>query len=120
MNTIAERVERGARLLDLKVPGWERKINRAVFNGSFDMTSWSQCVAGTLELVKFVDDTDDLVESPLTICLNGSSLVGLDEAELHGFTLARSCSDEEWAKLEEHWLAEVDSRLDDRSGGHGE
>lgn len=113
---IAERVERGAQLLDLKVPGWERKIDRAVFNGSFDMTQWAQCVAGTLELVEFVMPGSPV--TPLTICLNGSSLVGLEEAREHGFTL--SGSDEAWEHLEECWMAEVDSRLGDRSEGHDE
>lgn len=102
-----ERVRRGAELLDLKVPGWETKINQAVFDGTFVMTSWTKCVAGTLELVKFG------ARGTVNICLNGSSLVGYRQAEDFGFyTKEMENGRLLYTELEKLWLAEVKRRID--------
>ena len=81
MSTVAERVARGAALLDEKVPGWERRINLEWL----DIASCYFCVLGQV----FDDDerasTDDL-DSPYSAGIRALGIEGGVRGTVwHGF-----------------------------------
>lgn len=123
-----EAVERGAALLDQKVPGWENKIQKAIFNGTFDITNWDHCVVGTLELVSRESGNRNGTLG-FGIALNGTVIVDYSEAEEYGFTLRDDISEsgEAWDLLASLWEDQVVRRVrattikeneDDASHGH--
>lgn len=109
---LEENVDRGAALLDKKVPGWEEKVNKAIFAGNFDMQAWDSCIAGTLELVEF-----NLGE--VRICLNGDSLVGEEQAVAHGFDVPEDEDGDpdygDYDILDRLWREKVDQRLKEKA-----
>lgn len=45
-------VQRGADLLDEKVPGWAATVRDNILDGLFSVRDWDRCVIGTLELLR--------------------------------------------------------------------
>jgi len=105
-------VERGAALLDKKVPGWEKTVRTAMTAGYFNMERWDSCMAGTLELVRSAtpDEMESAYESDdglgLVIQLNGTSLTTVAEARRYGF-FAEGCY---WDELDALWREQVEKR----------
>ncbi len=96
MDTIAERVARGAALLDERRPGWAGEVNAE----ELEMASCYQCMMGQI-FGEFCVGTDTL---------------DLDmESDYYGFdvkvgTLAKRMA--EYIALEAAWIAEIAARLE--------
>jgi hypothetical protein len=112
-----ESVERGAALLDKKLPGWADKIQRAMFDGRFEMAHWDSCIAGTLELVKYGTDKnvgEAIKKGTLAvgIALNGILIVDEKEAASYGFYPANKSESGGWNhRLGELWKDQVNQRV---------
>jgi hypothetical protein len=95
-DTIAERVARGAKLLDERRPGWAEKIDLA----EFKIKSCSKCALG--QVYGDFDRGWDVL----------SDVLG-DEPGDYGF----DCIDDEtgaYPELQRFWLAEIDKRIRQR------
>jgi hypothetical protein len=122
---IEANVERGAALLDEKVPGWAAKVNSGILDGMFDMSKWEHCVCGQLELLKIatvVIHGEEVERS--VISFNGEAISRYIRNDANsivalGFALSEDDSDEDtylpmsvrYQKLEELWRLEVAKRL---------
>ena len=96
MNAIAERVERGAALLDERIPGWWKHIDLS----RLDVASGCDCVAGQLPggYVKVADD------------LFGPGVTYDSEAD-HGFEAEGFGTDTaEFAELTVAWRDLIEAR----------
>ena len=110
---LAERVERGAALLDEKKPGWAKLIRGAMLAGIYNFGTWKTCIAGTLEMVKWQDaSTGKDHRERLLIVLNGDVLCGVEEAARHGFCSEREDDElnEDLEVLEAEWALQVTKR----------
>lgn len=122
-NELHENVERGAALLDEKIPGWESDVRGFILNGMFRMNSWESCVIGSVERAKyFYRDVTvpgaPMLRQELVIQFNGTELVSESEAERHGFMIGFEADeyagvDVEYFVLERLWRAEIQSRFPD-------
>jgi hypothetical protein len=101
---LSERVNRGAKLLDAKHPGWHKEININELN----MASCTQCILGQcfgrygngLDALQLEDFDDDGQEK-------------LDDIA-HGFDHVShgGASEEDWAELKNLWIRQIQFRLD--------
>lgn len=91
--SLAQRVASGAKFLDKKVPGWEKKVKRT----KLVMCSNTMCVLGQLspngDAISYGED--------LGLAMEG------DDGEKYGFE-----ADENGEDHEKLWQAEIKSRLD--------
>jgi hypothetical protein len=103
---IVERVERGATMLDERIPEWYTQIDL----GCLNMASGSECICGQL----FMDKVGETL-----IARNGSEVlitdgyeyatsIFLDHRSLYyGFTENIGC----WEFLAEEWIGHIEKRL---------
>lgn len=95
-------VERGAKLLDEKLPGWADTVQGKMTDGLFDMTMWDTCIVGSLELAWVTD------ERRTYFTFNGTRIAAYGkEAEDYGFNIHGSGS---WENLDEAWRRAVAAR----------
>jgi hypothetical protein len=121
-------VKAGAALLDLKVPDWAEKLNEAMLDGVFSMTEWDCCVAGSLELVRYFDGTENaplrdflqrqgLEDGEIYLSFNGMKLCSIEDMAKFGFTIPPdrafgwSESAEYFDVLQDNWEIEVQRRV---------
>lgn len=136
-DTVQQRVQAGAVLLDQKMPGWHEKIDP----GTLDLHSKQQCVLGqlfteshsmpnwkryeyasleqSLAMSGFTDAKElkrerEFMET-VTCTANydaGRVILGLNETDTiaHGFNHSGFDNYSEWARLDEAWLDEVKAR----------
>ena len=99
--TAAERVARGAVLLDEKRPGWPYQIDLSML----ELWDSCRCVLGQLW------DDEDAV---LPAYWDGLDALGISDAPAQfGFTILAPGRDDEdaaWAELDELWIAEIRRR----------
>lgn len=92
MTSMKENVERGARLLDEKNPGWAEKVNL----DTLAMGSCNVCVLGNV----------------YGHYLKGCSNLGLQRCETkHGFYIEVISSSKDWDVLADLWREEIKLRL---------
>jgi len=99
MSTVAERVARGAALLDEKVPGWAGRISL----GELDLSSCTFCVLGQLFAVDAFVEPD--WDSGYDL---GRRVLDLeDDDDLHGFDRYYV---EPWSELNAEWRRVITER----------
>lgn len=104
MRPLAERVARGAALLDEKVEGWPERI--AV--RELDLRSCRDCVIGQL-----FSDAADIYEDGVLAYDEGIYRLGITGAgeTAHGFSLPRwAGDDDDYAALTALWRSEIEAR----------
>ncbi len=111
----ADRVRRGAELLDRREPGWAERIDL----GRLKLSDSCLCVIGQLNGGLEPDPGSD--NSPYGIGMFALEVPVLDEAD-HGFDLLLHEAPEGWAELDRLWEVEIrarreDARADGTSGG---
>lgn len=107
MRPLAERVERGAALLDEKVQGWSARVDA----DRLDLRSCRDCVVGQVfaDLV-YDDDGYDVVAYDEGIYQLGITRRGAGETA-HGFSLPHwSDDDDDYAALTALWRSEIEAR----------
>jgi len=112
VHTLEEAVEQGAKLLDHYRPGWHNTVRGAMTKGLFDMTEWSTCMVGTLELAIVEQQYGGLASE---IRFNGLAF-NQDDPQLKwiGFVPIRdTISQVEWEILDDLWAQQVRRRLPD-------
>jgi hypothetical protein len=97
--TIAERVARGAALLDEKRPEWAAKV----VPGRLRMGSFCDCVLGQV-YGDYVDGIRQIMNDEF------SSDESRERRISHGFTLRSADRTRSWNELRAAWLAEIESR----------
>ena len=100
--TLEERVELGAAVLDDRLPEWEHNID---FD-SLDMKFATSCVVrqADITLRRYTETLQHLFP-------NRKGFLELEQAALeHGFSL-RDGLDEEWDQLTVYWIGFIDKRL---------
>jgi hypothetical protein len=97
MTAIAERVARGAELLDGKLPGWDDRVDLA----ALDLESCTMCVLGQLFALAARERSPDS-----TGYYTGLTALGIG-ALAYGFTAAEG---ETWAELTAEWRRLITAR----------
>lgn len=117
LTDLAERVERGAKLLDLKMPGWWRSIRTTHLDmnmGAIDFDEdgrptdpdWCGCIGAQLALThKRLRDHDDWAS--WTDAMDALDLHTLPEQESHGFV---EVNEGEGGDLDALWIEQVRAR----------
>jgi hypothetical protein len=100
MSTIAERVARGAALLDEREPGWWERIDL----GRLDLSSPCRCVLGQLNT-----DLDRPYFPKWTDILERFG-VGLRDEFTHGFNVGGGGTDAQFANLTAAWRELIEAR----------
>lgn len=103
--------ERGAELLDEKVPGWAETVQGRIHDGFFNMRRWDTCIVGTLELMQTLRGERVIVLNGVTV----SPYEG-DEAALYGFVVPDTeydphTWDRSWGDLQRAWEKQVRRRV---------
>jgi hypothetical protein len=102
MSTVAERVARGAELLDEKVPGWAERISVA----ELDLSSCSSCVIGQLFATEAFNGAG-LWPSGYDF---GVQIIGVNGWESwYGFD-RRFSDTEPWSELNDEWRRVIAER----------
>lgn len=118
--TAAEAVANGAQLLDEKVPGWWRKIDK----GLIEMEHCDKCICGQLALDMY--DEAKRREIHPWVSRGGAfssyysyflaEELGLEEDAEHGFSIQWDYDEDvllyDWEDLEAEWKLAIDARLE--------
>lgn len=99
MTDLQQRVSRGAKLLDEKMPGWFEKIDL----GKLCMSDGTVCVLGQL----WGKGKPGMFGRAIAD-LGLNRIGGVSAAERHGFC----AKDEDYPQLDQLWMAEVKARYD--------
>ena len=119
LTDLAERVERGAKLLDLKMPGWWRSIRTTHLDmneGGVELgpdgrpleDDWCGCIGAQISLTH--KRLNDGYVADWNYVMDELGLDTVDEERAHGFLLHWNSEESERRELDALWIEQVRAR----------